>query len=690
MSETLQEYRGILQTLFPTTHPDQLKNLSRDNLLDLIAKTSPGSLVHPPSPITPGLDEVPPSLNQDAANLEQLQPMPEEHTDTESWSSGLKGITDDVNALSLSVKRSASYLGISSVTAVLRVILWLDPQAQAFFTRTPERSQIVSREASSPPEDRTLETVTPKPDENLAPAWEEVPLINAYFVYVHPLAPLIDEDDFRNTYMTKSRNDSRWLLVLNTILALGSLVNASNCDEHAHKVYWHRAKQHLTIETLGMAHIEIVQALGLLSGLYLHYIQQPNLANSLMGAALRLATVLGLHRDYSEDVDLSRHGKAENSIETRRRVWWSLFVLDAWASYGLGRPSMGRMSHAITAKPPQETLKSSPQIIALIQENIRFCIISTKMEDALAHSPIIAVEDRRTLDASYVEWFQNSSVQNNTPQAQPGEPHGVSVIKNIMRWRYLLCRVLVHRPVLLWWAMRKVPFARLPDEKKYAVSTCREATDELVGDIATTWRVSKPSSMAGWHGTWLLYQALMVPLLLLFADRSDPHWTRKNQDLVEIGLTTFVEFRSWSQTASRSFEAVSRIYQASKRHNTTLQDQTVQPQITNDASSTECYSRQDVYHETPAFLPTGYDLNLTPSRELLMDNMFDSLNWSTNWGDETFPFTQSTMQWDQVQEGTFVENTPLDPLFGPVFFDPEQGVSSGALGDRGDQDQMNG
>lgn len=658
IAEDLQTCRGVLQKLIPGIPPEQLKSLGRDALLELVSKTSPGSYLSPPSPVTP-LDEKPPAISPEAANLEQLQPIPDEATDgTESRSSGLKGITDDVNALSLSVKKSTSYLGISSVTAVLRVILWLDPEAQNFFSKTPDRSIAASRETSSPPEESTLESTTPKGNGDSS-VWDEIPLINAYFRYIHPLAPLLDEQDFRDTYMTRSRTDPRWWLLLNTVLALGSMANSSHCDEHGHKIYWRRAKQYLTIDTIGVAHIEVVQALALISGLLLHYLQQPNLAHALMGAALRLATTIGLHRDYTEGVNPRQRESAGKSIELRRRVWWSLFVLDSWACYGLGRPSMGRMSHAISAKLPQEPLQASSQVLQLAQENIRFCIISTKMEDLLANSPIIPEAERRSIDNSFVEWFQNSSVKNNTPRAMPGEAHGVSVTKNVMRWRYLLCRILAHRPVLLWAAMRRAPFSELPEDKRFAVEICRETTFELINDIASTWRVSRPCATSGWHATWLLYQALMVPLLHLFADRSNELLVEKNQTVIEVGLNTFVDLRSWSQTATRSAEAIQRIYQASKRHNLPNVSQGsrtgnwVPGLMTNNFEQ----SHEQTSFITPLQVNTGDPL----SQEMYMDNMFDSLNWSNNLVDERFPYMQNAVNWGEDQNNIMSYDAFMSP-----------------------------
>lgn len=64
----------------------------------------------------------------------------------------------------------------------------------------------------------------------------------------------------------------------------------------------------------------------------LHYANRPNLANNLMGATLRQATVLGLHREYADKVSPDGSPVAEAmSADVRRRTWWSLYVLDTWA-----------------------------------------------------------------------------------------------------------------------------------------------------------------------------------------------------------------------------------------------------------------------------------------------------------------------------------------------------------------------
>ena len=349
ISATLQDYRAVLQKLFPTVHPDTLLNVPRERLLELISQTSPGQPLSPT--FSQVVDTKPSPPNPEAGSLEALQTMPEEAIDgLETKSSGVPGISDDINALSLSVKQSSSYLGISSVMAVLRGILWLDPDAQSFFSKTPDRSAIASRDHSAPPE--VFDTGQSPPPSHQSSVWDEIPLINAYFMYVHAFVPLIEEQSFRDTYTSGSRHDSRWLALLNVVLAMGSMA-ASTSDDKGHHVYYRRAMQHLGFDALGSAHLETVQTLALLGGFYLHYIQQPNLAIALMGATLRLAVALGLHREYLDGRTQQSPKSRTSSVEMRRRIWWCVFNMDAWASANLGRPSMGRWGHAITAKPPQ-------------------------------------------------------------------------------------------------------------------------------------------------------------------------------------------------------------------------------------------------------------------------------------------------------------------------------------------------
>jgi hypothetical protein len=131
-----------------------------------------------------------------------------------------------------------------------------------------------------------------------------------------------------------------------------------------------------------------------------------------------------------------------------------------------------------------------------------------------------------------------------------------------MRWRGYISRMYIHRPILMWYAMRKTSFARLPADKQRAITTCRQVANELIQDIAATWKSPSPGQMAGWCATWQLYQATMVPLLSLFCDVGDPAILQQSEHHVQIALKTLEELERWSPTALRSHEVVAKIYDA--------------------------------------------------------------------------------------------------------------------------------
>jgi hypothetical protein len=347
LSTTLEEYRSILEKLFPNFSPDSLINLSREKLLELTTVGGPpaqGHSHHAESPATSASIEAHVSpLSNDDDNLESLQSMPEELPDSRNASSTdlVEGVSDDVNALSLSARQPSSYLGVSSIQAAIKVIVWLDPGCASYFSRTPANEQ---HEATGWPHHTPI---TP-PQPTIPPS--EMQMLDAYFLYFQAFAPMIDERSFREAYCAGRRRDDHWLALLNIVLALGSIA-ATGPDDLTHQTYFLRCKNHLSISSLGSSHIETIQALGLIGGWYCHYISQPNLAYSLMGASLRMAAALGLHKEFAETRQIPSPAKIA-SMDLKRRVWWSLFCMDTWACMTLGRPSMGRYGSTITVKPP--------------------------------------------------------------------------------------------------------------------------------------------------------------------------------------------------------------------------------------------------------------------------------------------------------------------------------------------------
>ncbi|PSK51902.1 hypothetical protein B9Z65_3169 [Elsinoe australis] len=657
LSTRNNQNESVFTKIFPGRDVESLVSLSREELINL-ALTLPANSPAGSSPLRSAAAE---SLvaNSDAANsLEALEQAPDQDGDDlhdesrRHLDTNVQRVSDDVNGLSLSIDKQSSYVGASSITAALKVIFKVSPGARLFLAHgRPIETALPSRANTPPPEDAESDAFElPSPEEGRT-------IVEAYFTRIHALMPMIDESKFWHLYLQSNRRDAPWLALLNTVLALGS-VASSNAESTQHTVFFTRAMHHINIEILGSGNIMVVQALGLLSGYYLHYVNRPNLANNLMGATVRMATVLGMHRDFSQApssgllADKAVDSADANPTEIRRRTWWSLFCLDAWASTTNGRPSLGRIGPGVTVRPPrvamekmdstryQEALKMLPLI-----HNTTFCKLSTRIQDTLAISHALDFEELLALDAELVAWHEDlpsilmplyqkagsaspdlkrrtssttskkpprsalrSASLSETPidfsaplertRSSDGCPPFLKTARLIMHWRYQNLRIILHRPSVLAAALRRVPFSALSAEEKVAVGRCRAVAAQSIADIDS---MCEEELIAGWNAVWFMYQAVMVPLVSLFAhlsitatkarhsqhlsnncqmkgeDSDQPQeapnypspGTESDMDKwrsqIETAMRFFERMEHWSVAAKKSKDVVSRLYEASER-----------------------------------------------------------------------------------------------------------------------------
>lgn len=586
MSQSLEECRSILKRLYPNHEVQALLPLSRQELLQLLDRApvdATSALPSPPLNTSPmNQEEMESTLcgASERGGLQSLEQMPRGDTEWDEERRGRDPIpveADDVNALSLAVDRQASYLGASSIKAALMVMLKVQPALRNSLAPPLNSVEI----AHNFPLMRPKATTTAKEPQRVPWSWKGQTLIDAYFKRIHVFIPMLDEATFRADYLEGQRTDSPWLALLNMVFAMGSIV-ATKSDDYNHVNYYNRAMEHLPMDALGSSHVETVQALAIVGGYYLHYVNRPNMANAVLGAAIRMASALGLHRE-----SLAAQGGVADTVasETRRRTWWSLFCLDTWATTTMGRPSFGRWGPAININPPEFGVnqgRDSAQhagILPLI-ENIKFCKIATQIQDMLAISPLLRTEDRCNLDGQLVSWYGNLPwlLRTTDPCAEP-----LYIARCIMKWRYQNLRMLLHRPVLLSLAStHPQPSNGAPivvsEEDLAAIETCRELAKTTIEDIAREWTRNQ---MSGWNAVWFLYQAAMIPLVSVFWQWSSPRvpeWHKQIETIIEL----LEAMEEWSLAARRSREVVWRMYEASRQQ---LQQQQQRHGSHSDTSS---------------------------------------------------------------------------------------------------------
>ncbi|KAF3385460.1 Lactose regulatory protein LAC9 [Penicillium rolfsii] len=548
------DYRSTLARLFPDTAPESIAHLSREELLALMSLE--GSQYAPPqdSPANvPSVGTKASTLSMERPDLESLHSIPVEQPE-ENQSSGtsesIGHISDDVNALSLTNRHPTSYLGVSSIQAALKVIAWLHPEFEAYFSLALTKEQSGQQNSVSP------QSLIPPVS---CPPPTETEMVDAYFTYFHPFAPLLDEEHFRKTYADGQRRDNRWLSLVNIVLALGNIAaSGSGADNQTHYAYFQRALNMLNLSSLGTPSLEVTQSLGLMGGWYCHYISQPNLGYSLMGAALRMAITLGLQRE-PYDSHLSVNPSRSIAQESKRRVWWSLCCLEIWGLETLGRPSMDCFGPGITVNLPSLLDKENYTKILALTENVQFVRIATKIHGLLASLPTIKYAEMFDIDSQLVQWWNNLP-----PILKDYEPCPESIysVRTVMRWRFYNQRILLYRPTLLNYAIRRIPFMAVRAEERAAIERCCEIAKSLIQDIAIT---APLNNVIGWNAVWLLFQATMVPLVCLSLGSTHDVSSGLSDDCkaqVDTAILTLDRLKPYGHTAERSREVISRILEA--------------------------------------------------------------------------------------------------------------------------------
>ncbi|EYE94416.1 putative transcription factor [Aspergillus ruber CBS 135680] len=158
-------------------------------------------------------------------------------------------------------------------------------------------------------------------------------LVQAYFTYVNPGYPIIDEDLFMAQYRNRDPADPPPVLLLQAILLVGSHVSRPKAERDALKEIFFRRTKWLFDSRIERNRDIMVQA-ALLMTWHTESADDDVASNAhyWVGVAARIATGLGMHRNpvSSRFVPRDRH--------MWRRLWYILVQFDVMVSLSYGRP----------------------------------------------------------------------------------------------------------------------------------------------------------------------------------------------------------------------------------------------------------------------------------------------------------------------------------------------------------------
>ncbi|KAL2828380.1 fungal-specific transcription factor domain-containing protein [Aspergillus pseudoustus] len=546
LSDAHTKSQKIIKTLFPSVSLDELASMSRPALVakaqDLLQES-----------FTASIDGRPEN------DLRDLEPPPERDftwDEVSNEDSDGSRVADDINGLAVSLDSltpiNASYLGFSSVPTILRVIAHLSPRVRQAVPTSPEAWKSLSvHEGQDSPGSTGI---------------DELSMINAYFTHVHPITPMVDEVDFRQRYTeggVLGNHASSWLALLNMVLAMGCFAADYGQFNKRHVLY-KRALSHLSLSSLGSGHLYTVQALALYGGYLLHYLNKPNTASAILGATVRMAVAMGLHRvrlPKYNDREVTQ--EAQSSIITRIRTWWSIFCLDTWAAATLGRPGLGYWSPGTVLTSPTSSLASLDYGTISLAASEQFCKIATRVQERLAQMPLITTEEMTEFDHELLTW------QSSLHMFLANKDHcpvNLRIARGLLRCRYITTRLALYRPYLLSAALHHRPWSYGSQHPQTShAAKCVEIARDGVDMISKDWF---PNHLLAWNDAWHLFQLCLVLILAVVSDRTGAERERCDEYITK-ALDLFSQMEHLDTGAMRSRLRIVILYDNIRNQNNT-------------------------------------------------------------------------------------------------------------------------
>jgi hypothetical protein len=162
-------------------------------------------------------------------------------------------------------------------------------------------------------------------------------LMEEYFASVHWFSLVIYEPKFRAQLHSirdglAHPSQKGFLLLLSTVLAIAAWYRSQRTpiDQQYPAEDWNYWRSKLLkntesqmFELMDQTSLAAVQTCTLLGSYYVYH-GKPNLSFALLGATLKTAQAIGLHRDLF-------HGGFDDQ-EERKRIWWTVYTWDRWVS----------------------------------------------------------------------------------------------------------------------------------------------------------------------------------------------------------------------------------------------------------------------------------------------------------------------------------------------------------------------
>lgn len=645
--------------------------------------------------LTSGLHEPNAFAGSNTLSNQDANTFPENTSNTTSGSKfpgsfESNGLIDGMGALSLGDQNNRNaFYGISSSHGLLRFLNRSDVNNSSHLT-----SNYYSNLKSLYNTDNVKLLNSENSDIILDDPTFKDEFINSYFEIYHSCYPFLSRQAFLNDYeasktkVTESKTikEISFQVLLNTVLAIGALCKLGE-SSIIDLLYYKRVKNVLKqINIMECGSFQLLEAFTLL-GNYTQKRNKPNTGWNYHGLSLRIATTFGLHKDINL-LDKVNNPNVEvlEVLERRRRLWWGLFFFDVGHCVTFGRPlhlpilecidiryplnieegELANMKDSITSI--SSIIKPYPTVYSgLISEaklsKVSFKIYSSltkvsglkqetsisKMLNALELNNLI-IDFKKNVPDFFQEddMFVNSVLLEKCPPTwfstsdnQQFIPKWFNLNRRRIIWRYKNLQILMFRSYI--WESGliseenddKPDFVR--DILNRCLNICYDAAKDTISTVSIFVRSCGMDTLTSWYSTYFLFQAVLIPILLLFKNsgqedqgganhgsklsNSENSWL-KDIESAKSDLTILKNYNSLAGYLSDTIDILTK----------PIFDKKKQTQGSEDTSSTETSNLGNVLSSDLAFkLAKDYTQNVSnPSSNYT--NLTTPINeqWSDN------------------------------------------------------------
>ncbi|KAK5560495.1 hypothetical protein LTR46_000803 [Exophiala xenobiotica] len=450
---------------------------------------------------------------------------------------------------SLPEKSARGYMGVASGAALIRLA---DDSADSAI------------EVDNNQNEENMQETPPIPSAIFSLSQLE-PFVESYFTTYHISYPIIHEATFKAQFMEviPRPKTNAWQVLLHIVAAMGAFASSVTAPE-VDVALFEAAKARMSIDMLETGNLILVQALTLISN-YVQKRNKPNSGYNYLGLAKRMAMGIGLHKEFP-----AWHSNPFK-LETRRRVYWCLYIFDVGATITFSRP-LDLPSDGIeiqlplniadsditvnTKRYPQEVQETT--LYTHVRCQAKFHLATTGIYAKLISAPFPSAEQMlQADDANLVKWLR---------EMPPFYQEGFTVASkfrlshSILQWRWRNFRILMYRPFLMRKFLTKkrstVPTSA-SDES--AIQRCLDAAAESIHLITSYWQQGTLQNvLACWYSLYFVFQATLIPVICL---RNEPHSALASGWRAQVfnALETISDMTRLNSAAARCYNIITKL-----------------------------------------------------------------------------------------------------------------------------------